>query len=128
MSSNFFSHMADGLTTADCFSKRGFCIFESLLTANEIDVLRAEVGRLHSALDGDVCEQQCVLDVPADGVPPEHSPARSEAAAYLRWRSRSSPCEARPVADALIGALVLEKLAVAMQAAQASSSGPAAAF
>ena len=108
-------------------STNGFCILTALLSASDIDALRAEAEQLRARVDdAALCEDQCVLDVPPEGVPPEHSPARRQQSAYLRWRARVSKarasegtqiCKQRADGESTIARIVLRTLAAAAQAA-----------
>ena len=68
-----------------------------------------------------------MLDVPPEGVPPEHSPARRQQSAYLRWRARVSKARAegegtqiskqRAEDESTVARIVFRTLAAAAQAA-----------
>ena len=121
------SHM-DPSEISRQLSTNGFCILEALLSASDIDALRAEAERLRARVDdAELCEDQCVLDVPPEGVPPEHSPARRQQSAYLRWRARVSKARAegegtqiskqRAEDESTVARIVFRTLAAAAQAA-----------
>eukprot|EP00967_Tisochrysis_lutea_P054247 scaffold67772_cov35-Tisochrysis_lutea.AAC.1 len=75
---------------AHFFAQRGFCLVEGLLRPEQLELLRDECDELKVGLErrgGDLSEEQCVLDVPPQGVPPEADPARTDSAAYLQYRA-----------------------------------------
>jgi len=82
---------------------------EDLLAPEHVAFLRRECYALQQQLEAqglDLIEEQCVLEVPAGGVPAEGSAARIDGDAYMRHRGvlgvADAPCDAVMLARELL--------------------------
>ena len=73
----------------DSFAARGFCAFQSLLSASQLQLLRRQCDDRRMAISLEcLCEADCVLEaLPEENYPPEAHLARSNSAAYLELRA-----------------------------------------
>ncbi|EOD31114.1 hypothetical protein EMIHUDRAFT_449671, partial [Emiliania huxleyi CCMP1516] len=109
---------------------RGFAVVRSALAPAEVAALRRESDALQAALEGaggDLLEEQCVLEVPASGPPPEGHPARVDPAAYFAHRGAAAADAAplRHIALEALPALAAEALRPAPCAAAADDAATA---
>jgi len=103
-------------TISEQFSKRGFCVVEGLLGHEHIATLRRECDALKARLEsrgGDLIEEQCVLDVPPQGVPAEGDAARTSAPAYMLHRGLPGAADSSAAARRTLAELILQILPTA---------------
>jgi hypothetical protein len=105
---------------AELYSQRGLCVMERLLAPEHVAFLRRECDALRQQLEADghdLINEQCVLEVPAGGVPAEGSAARTDADAYMQHRGMPDAAAAPSDAPMLARELLLEILPSAAGAA-----------